>query len=89
MKQSQHSLARIVQPVVVLALFLIFLKLFALDAWARFRRDDVQIQTRMEEDQSLNTPAITICLDTVRIAKLCCLSILHYYLSQDRHAFIQ
>ena len=67
-KQKHYSLARIVQPLVVLALFLIFLKLFAWEAWARFCRDDVQVQIRREEERSLNTPALTICMDMVRIA---------------------
>ena len=66
-KSKNYSLARITQPVVILALFLIFLKLFAWDAWARFSRDDVQVQMRKEEDQTLNTPAVTICMDHVRI----------------------
>ena len=68
MRKKTDSLARIVQPLVVLALFLIFLKLFAWEAWTRFSRDDVQVQMRKEENRSLNTPAITICLDMVRIA---------------------
>ena len=68
MRKKTNSLARIVQPLVILALFLTFLKLFAWDAWTRFSRDDVQVQMRKEEDQALNTSAITICLEIVRIA---------------------
>ena len=70
-KKENYSVARIVQPVVILVLFLIFLKLFAWDAWARFSRDDVQVQVKQEEDQTLNTPAVTICLDFVRITSWC------------------
>ena len=50
------------QTLVVISLFLVFLKLFAWDAGRRFARDDVMIQVGKEEMEDLNTPAVTICL---------------------------
>ena len=55
-----------VQTLVVISIFLVFLKLFAWDAGRRFARDDVMIQVRTEEMEDLNTPAVTICLKMVR-----------------------
>ena len=65
MGQQVYSLARLAQPLMVISLFLIFLKLFAWDAVKRFNREEVMVQVEIEEAESLDTPAVTICVDLV------------------------
>ena len=49
----------------VMFLFLVFLKLFAWDAVKRFNREEVMVRVDREEAESLDTPAVTICVDLV------------------------
>ena len=49
----------------VISLFLIFLKLFAWDAVKRFNREEVMVRVDREVAESLDTPAVTICVDLV------------------------
>ena len=65
MGQQVHSLIRLAQPLMVMFLFLVFLKLFAWDAVKRFNREEVMVRVDMEEAESLDTPAVTICVDLV------------------------
>ena len=65
MGQQVYSLARLAQPLMVISLFLIFVKLFAWDAVKRFNREEVMVQVEMEEAESLDTPAVTICASLV------------------------
>ena len=65
MGQQVHSLIRLAQPLMVMFLFLVFLKLFAWDAVKRFNREEVMVRVDREEAESLDTPAVTICVDLV------------------------
>ena len=65
MGHHNYSIASLVQPVFMISLFLIFIKLFAWDACGRYARDEVMIQVSTEEPDTLDSPAVTICLEMV------------------------
>ena len=65
MSKQKRSLAPLAQTLVVIFLFLVFLKLFAWDAVGRYARDEVMIKVEMEEAETLNSPAVTVCMDLV------------------------
>ena len=66
MAHHNYSLVSLIQPVFMISLFLIFIKLFAWDACGRYARDEVMIRVSTEELDTLDSPAVTICLEMVR-----------------------
>ena len=56
----------ILQPIVVLSLFVAFLLVFGLPAYDRYRSSEIYIKESVLESEGLEAPAMTICVDAVR-----------------------
>ena len=56
----------ILQPFVVLSLFIAFLLVFGLPAYDRYRSNEIYIKESVVESQVLEAPALTICVDAVK-----------------------
>ena len=56
----------ILQPLVVLSLFVAFLLVFGLPAHDRYKSNEIYIKESVLESEGLEAPAMTICVDAVR-----------------------
>ena len=61
------------QPIVILILFIVFLWIFGIKAYKKFRSYEVYIkETVVEYPEGLEAPAMTICVDAVREEGVLC-----------------
>ena len=53
------------QPIIVVALFIVFFVLFGWPAYNTFVQYDVFIKESLQQSESLPAPAVTICVEAV------------------------